>query len=170
MKRKLIKLILTFFVLSAAVPAYADTYDDGEVIEVAELTQEEMDYVASLESVNHSESETSVGNSAVYSYVNLGSFKLTAYCPCDICNYPYGGYPTALGTDYIEGRTIAVDPRVIPLGSIVEINIPGEGWHQYRAEDTGGKIKGNRIDILVNGHDNCYQARYNTYCEVRLLN
>lgn len=41
-------------------------------------------------------------------------------------------------------KIIATDPRVIPLGSIVEIN--GE---KYIADDTGGDIKGNRIDILV---------------------
>ncbi|MGB7459678.1 MAG: 3D domain-containing protein, partial [Carnobacterium jeotgali] len=38
---------------------------------------------------------------------------------------------------------IAVDPRVIPLGSIVEI--PGYGT--FIAGDTGGAIKGNKIDI-----------------------
>lgn len=43
---------------------------------------------------------------------------------------------------------VAVDPTVIPLGSIVEI----EG-QRYIADDTGGDIKGNRIDILVATHD-----------------
>lgn len=38
---------------------------------------------------------------------------------------------------------IAVDPRVIPLGSMVEI--PGYGI--FIAGDTGGAIKGNKIDI-----------------------
>jgi 3D (Asp-Asp-Asp) domain-containing protein len=39
---------------------------------------------------------------------------------------------------------IAVDPKVIPLYSIVEI----EGY-EYIALDTGGAIKGNKIDILM---------------------
>lgn len=39
---------------------------------------------------------------------------------------------------------IATDPKVIPLGSIVEIN-----GQKYISDDTGGAIKGNRIDILV---------------------
>lgn len=43
---------------------------------------------------------------------------------------------------------IAVDPNVIPLGSIVEIN-----GQKYIADDTGGAIKGNRIDILVSTTD-----------------
>ncbi|GAG63085.1 unnamed protein product [marine sediment metagenome] len=38
---------------------------------------------------------------------------------------------------------IAVDTRVIPLGTKIEIKDMGI----FKAEDTGGKIKGNRIDI-----------------------
>lgn len=43
-------------------------------------------------------------------------------------------------------RTIAVDPKVIPLYSLVVI----EGFEGYRAaEDIGSAIKGNRIDIFM---------------------
>ena len=48
-------------------------------------------------------------------------------------------------------RTIAVDPRIIPLGSKVEIN-----GRIYIAEDTGGAIKGNRIDMCVSSHSEAY--------------
>ncbi|MGB3346659.1 MAG: 3D domain-containing protein [Candidatus Humimicrobiia bacterium] len=41
---------------------------------------------------------------------------------------------------------IAVDPDIIPLYSIVEI----ENLGAFIALDTGGLIKGNRIDILFN--------------------
>ena len=41
--------------------------------------------------------------------------------------------------------TVAVDPKVVKLGSM--LYIVGRGW--YRAEDIGGAIKGNRIDIYV---------------------
>ena len=51
---------------------------------------------------------------------------------------------TASGTVPEIGRTIAVDPDVIPLGS--EVMIDG---HIYIAEDTGGAIKGNKIDMFV---------------------
>lgn len=53
------------------------------------------------------------------------------------------GAKTASGTDVTEGRTIAVDPDVIPLGWWVYI----EGYGFYRAEDTGGKVKGKIVDI-----------------------
>ena len=62
---------------------------------------------------------------------------------------------TANGTD-VRGsiytpsglRVIAVDPSVIPLGSIVEVNTPS-GTFTAEAADTGGAIKGRIIDILV---------------------
>ncbi|WP_337103121.1 ubiquitin-like domain-containing protein [Paenibacillus sp. YIM B09110] len=50
---------------------------------------------------------------------------------------------TASGTKVTEGRTIAVDPKVIPIGWWVFI----EGIGFRRAEDTGSAIKGNKIDV-----------------------
>lgn len=77
----------------------------------------------------------------------LGRFKLTAYCACSQCCGKWGAR-TATGTAPMQGRTIAVDPKVIPYGSSVYI----EGWGTYIAEDTGGAIKNNRIDIFFNNH------------------
>lgn len=45
------------------------------------------------------------------------------------------------------GRTIAVDPKLIRLGSKVLIS-----GKEYIAEDTGGAIKGKRIDLFVGSH------------------
>lgn len=81
----------------------------------------------------------------------MGNFKLTFYCACRSCSGGYGA-GTATGTRCTEGRTIAVDPRVIPLGSKVYI----EGFGDFIAEDTGGAIKGNKIDIYLSDHDRCY--------------
>lgn len=74
---------------------------------------------------------------------------LSAYCAEDythICN-DGDATNTATSTVPTPGRTIAVDPTVIPYGS--EVVIYG---HTYIAEDTGGAIKGNRIDILFETH------------------
>ena len=77
-----------------------------------------------------------------------GEFTITHYCGCKSCNGKWYGYPTASGIAMKQGRTIAVDPAVIPLGTKVVIN-----GNVYVAEDTGSAIKGNRIDIFIADHD-----------------
>lgn len=84
---------------------------------------------------------------------SLGIFTTSGYCKEDyphICN---DGNPhtTALGTTPTVGRTIAVDPSVIPYGTEVMINN-----HIYIAEDCGTAIKGHRIDILYETHNEAY--------------
>lgn len=81
----------------------------------------------------------------------LGKFKLTAYCPCAKCCGKTDGI-TSTGTLAAEGRTIAVDPRVIPYGSTVTIYFPDGTVHTYTAEDCGGAIKENRIDVFFADH------------------
>lgn len=81
----------------------------------------------------------------------LGEFKLTAYCPCMKCCGKTDGI-TATGTTAAEGRTIAVDPRVIPYGSTVTIYFADGTSHTYTAEDCGGAIKENRIDVFFDDH------------------
>ncbi|WP_026882437.1 3D domain-containing protein [Clostridium akagii] len=48
--------------------------------------------------------------------------------------------------------SVAVDPRVIPLGT--KLYITGYGYGI--AEDTGGLIKGNRVDLFFNNESDCY--------------
>jgi uncharacterized protein YabE (DUF348 family) len=48
--------------------------------------------------------------------------------------------------------SISVDPRVIPLGT--KLYVPGYGYGI--AEDTGGLIKGNRVDLFFNSTGDCY--------------
>jgi 3D (Asp-Asp-Asp) domain-containing protein len=78
-------------------------------------------------------------------------FVATAYCPCEKCCGKTDGI-TASGIKAMQGRTIAVDKNVIPLGSTVLIYIDGELYGIFIAEDTGGAIKGNEIDIYFSDH------------------
>lgn len=78
---------------------------------------------------------------------SLGSFRITHYCPCYACCGSWAGGTTASGTVPTPGRTIAVDPSVIPIGTKVIIN-----GQVYVAEDTGSSIKGKKIDIFVGSH------------------
>lgn len=76
----------------------------------------------------------------------LGQFKLTAYCGCSTCNGKWAGID-CFGNP-LEPGVIAVDPKVIPLGSKVRI-----GDAIYTARDTGGKwVKGEHVDIYMNTH------------------
>ena len=77
--------------------------------------------------------------------VSKGSFVATAYCLRG---------RTALGHGVRQGL-IAADPRVLGLGSRVSLNAGGYSGN-YLVSDTGGKIKGRRIDIWM---ASCSEAR-----------
>lgn len=79
---------------------------------------------------------------------SLGEFTISHYCSCPKCCGDWSDGITKTGTNATEGRTIAVDPNVIPLGT--EVIIDGQ---TFVAEDIGGAIKQNRIDIYVSDHD-----------------
>ncbi|SHJ97118.1 3D (Asp-Asp-Asp) domain-containing protein [Alicyclobacillus tolerans] len=81
-----------------------------------------------------------------------GDFTLTAYALDAGCTGKAPGMPgfgvTSTGARATVGRTIAVDPRYIPYGTLVYIE--GLGWRI--AEDTGGAIRGRHIDVLLPSH------------------
>lgn len=81
-------------------------------------------------------------------FTNIGQFDLSFYCPCEKCVGKKKIVRTASGTKPKANYTIAVDTRIIPLGSILYI----EGFGYFIAQDTGSAIKGNRIDIFVDSH------------------
>lgn len=81
------------------------------------------------------------------SYTYVGQCRITYYC-CE--QYPHicgnGDGVTATGTA-AEPGIVAVDPNVIPLGSTVIID-----GAEYIAADTGGAIKGYRVDVCTDTH------------------
>lgn len=60
---------------------------------------------------------------------------------------------TASGTIATSGRTVAVDPEVVPLGSEVEIVMPDGRAFRRIAEDTGGAVKGKVFDVHIDASD-----------------
>lgn len=90
-------------------------------------------------------------------YISLGEFRVTAYCSCSECceqwaaNRPGGIVYGASGEVLVPHHSIAVDPNVIPYGSTVYIN-----GQAYIAQDCGGAIKGNSIDIYMASHEEAY--------------
>lgn len=96
-------------------------------------------------------SQGSVHVTSASSLRSLGIFKTTAYCPCGGCSEGWGRH-TATGAIAASRHTIAVDPKVIPYGSRVLIN-----GVVYTAEDRGGGVKGNHIDIFFDTHSETRQ-------------
>lgn len=127
-------------------------------INVMVLGFDELFYADSSISSNINGIDLSLGN--VEKGECLGTFNITHYCTekyHHICN-DGPPYLTATMTTPTPNRTIAVDPKVIPLGTHVIIN-----GQEYIAEDTGGAIKGNRIDIVVATHQEALNLGRKTY-------
>ena len=73
-------------------------------------------------------------------------YVITAYCPCVKCCGKSNGI-TASGIKAVEGVTVATN-KSIPFGTKVYIDGVGERIVQ----DRGGAIKGNRIDLYFDSH------------------
>ena len=90
---------------------------------------------------------SSISTNAGSNYLSTFSMTATAYT---------GGSFTAMGLKPVRDpnglSTISVDPSVIPLGSKVYV----EGYGYAIASDTGGAIKGNKIDLYMNSLQECY--------------
>lgn len=131
---------------------FAESVDDycAERIEAAHRAAEEARRAAERERQAKARRTAVVSTAATdESYegaVYMGVCEITAYCACSICCGKSDGI-TATGTHATQGRTVAVDPSVIPYGSVVIIN-----GHEYIAEDCGGGIDGTQIDMFFNDH------------------
>lgn len=73
---------------------------------------------------------------------------ITGYDDCKSCNGKWYGQPTASGTDYEAGRTVAHGS--LPFGT--EIYIEGLGY--YIVEDRG--VTGDHVDVYCDTHADCY--------------
>lgn len=147
-------------------------------VEVEEKKEEEKVEVDRSSSVKKSQSTTSRGavrtswgpdvkekeagvleasDGTLIQYTDVYQLEATAYCACHSCCGKWPGNKwygiTATGTRAKVG-TIAVDPNVIPLGTKVYIEgLYGAKNYGYAvAEDTGGAIKGQIIDLYFNTH------------------
>ncbi|MEN6349812.1 MAG: 3D domain-containing protein, partial [Syntrophomonas sp.] len=68
----------------------------------------------------------------------------------NVSAYTYTGHNTATGKAPEVGM-VAVDPSLIPLGTRMYI----EGYGYAVASDTGGAIKGDRLDVFMESEDQC---------------
>lgn len=80
----------------------------------------------------------------------LGTYLLTAYCPCEICCGQWSNTEnpvTASGNPAVEGVTIAA-PSEFAFGTELVIN-----GHTYVVQDRGGAITGNHLDVYFSTHE-----------------
>ncbi len=80
-----------------------------------------------------------------YTRAKVVEMESTSYTPSAGLKHPT--FRTRTGTK-AEYGVIAVDPKVIPLGTLMYV----EGYGFGIAEDTGGAIKGNKIDVCIESH------------------
>lgn len=117
---------------------------DATVTEIFSVTETESTTVTETEPITETTTEPQ----------NTMTVVATAYFPCVKCcgkwalNRPNGIVYTASGKIAKANHTIAVDTKVIPFGTKVLIN-----GKKYVAEDTGSAIKGNKIDIYFDSHE-----------------
>lgn len=105
-------------------------------------TEHNEDVVALTKEYNKALAEEKKAAEAASNGVALGTFKLTFYTGAA----DEGGSITAMGTPVTPWYTVAVDPRVIPLGSKLRI----EGYNGiFVAQDTGSAIRGSILDLAV---------------------
>ncbi|MBE7050363.1 MAG: DUF348 domain-containing protein [Ruminococcaceae bacterium] len=141
---------------------YDVEYRDG--VEVSRtFSGEEVSVQPVDEVITEGTKELSISvNGQVIPYKKVLTCQATAY---DLSFESCGKYPgspgygiTASGT-YAKVGTVAVDPRVIPLGTKMYI-VSTDGSYVYgycTAEDTGGAIKGNKVDLFYNTRNECMQ-------------
>ena len=78
----------------------------------------------------------------IFNHSKQFTVEATGYANTEECCYPYFDGKTSIGRD-ANFLGVAVDPKVIPYGSLIEI----EGLGIFIADDCGGDIKGKKIDI-----------------------
>lgn len=136
---------------------YRVLYEDGnEVYREAVSESITKEAVPPVVTVGTKERPSITRGGKTYVYSKKLTVKATAY---DTSPEENGGYSrTALGMKPGFG-IVAVDPRVIPLGSklYIESSDDGKSWtYGYAiAGDTGGAIKGNRVDLCYNSQYEC---------------
>lgn len=142
---------MTYGLLSSAVETAVDSVNSADDMQAARDTVDPPKVYTAAPRTVYKSAAFAADADVQRSGSLLGSFRLSFYCPCSICNGNSHAI-TKSGTRLTEGRTIAVDSSIIPLGSKVYI----DGYGVFIAEDTGSAIRGNRIDICVGSHSQAY--------------
>ena len=165
--KKLLPAIIIALLTVVAAMFYVDHANNVELQKKQEAEQQLTEIRQQLEEVNTQMNSTEERLKRVETEVSRSAartmhMEITAYdlsvesCGKAPGTYGYGITATGVslaGQTLESARAIAVDPNVIPLGSRVRIKFDNPNLKHlngiYRAVDTGGGIKGNRIDLFM---------------------
>ena len=145
-------LVCTSFVM-AAEPAAAEENPQGEIKDAQTAILAPQDTSEASTPILPLPEETDAPDEA------RTTVTATAYCPCEKCcgvwaeNRPNGIVYTASGAIAQEGVTIAADWDIYPPGTVLYI----EGLGEYTVQDRGGAIKGQKIDVYFEDHNDALQ-------------
>ncbi|WP_242488006.1 cell wall-binding protein EntB [Bacillus sp. TH13] len=127
----------------------AKAKEEEKAREIAKAKAKEEEKAREIAKAKEEERAKEVSQNNIQSAKRELTVVATAYTADPSENGTYGGRVlTAMGHDLTANpnmRIIAVDPKIIPLGSKVWV----EGYGEAIAGDTGSAIKGNRIDVLM---------------------
>ncbi len=155
-------IAVLFAIVSSGLPAYAQGAQDAQAVQEAQGRPE----TQGVEEDESHPASREIGEMfrLAGSYIEVPKKKTpsvarAAHQPAgparnlSVRAYAYSLRGRTASGRYTEHGIVAVDPRVIPLGS--KLYIPGYGWAV--AADTGGAIKGNKIDLWMPTSAQCYQ-------------
>lgn len=140
----------------AVIPANAQSanVNRGETVKL------ETDHIGQLQSIGYIQDISVQPLGKAENDDEWVEFTATAYCSCYECCEKWAvGRPvgengkeivyTASGKVAKQGYTIAADWSVLPTGTKVEL----KGYGVYEVQDRGGAIKGNKIDVYFEDHE-----------------
>ena len=80
-------------------------------------------------------------------YVDV-EMRVSAYCPCGVCCGRFADGITASGYEIQEGDRFVAAPAEWAFGTVMDIS----GYGKVEVKDRGGSIKGNRLDVYFDTH------------------
>ena len=160
----LLAVAVIFALVMASGNARAeDTYI---VVPVEVIEQPEVEPVACEPEVPETNENELIEQALLQNAVKIENVTMTHYCICKKCcgkSPDDPGYGiTASGRKATPYVSVAVDPDVIPLGADVLVDYGDGEIHYYRADDTGGAVKGNHIDLCVGSHQEAIELGVKT--------
>jgi len=109
--------------------------------------QAETTTTSQIETIQIEHAGPAINRSTETQQLHFETYEVTAYCACEICCKGSADGINAAGTKPIEGRSVAAD-RSLPIGTRLWI----EGIGERIVDDRGEAIKGKRLDIYFDSH------------------